>query len=96
MSSPVNLMSVLHLQTGPTQAKVGTVPTQAHPSFSAILDNSNILLSLLMKGIFQLSPSVAMDFMVALGKRVNPCHVQKKKRMQALIDLYLAPTLSDQ
>lgn len=37
-----------------------------------------------------------MDFMVALGKRVNPCHVQKKKRMQALIDLYLAPTLSDQ
>lgn len=35
-----------------------------------------------------------MDFMVALGKRINPCHMQKKKKMQALIDLYLAATLA--
>lgn len=73
MSSPDNLMSMLHLQTGPTQAKAGTVPTQPHPSFSAILGNSNILFSLLMKAIFQLLVSAAIDFMVALGKRVNLC-----------------------
>lgn len=84
MRSPVNLMSVLHLQTGPTQAKVGTVPTQAQPSFSAILDNSNIPFPLWMKVIFQLFVSAAMDFMVALGKRVNPCHVQQKKENASL------------
>lgn len=33
-----------------------------------------------MKAIFQLFVSDAMDFMVALGKRINPCHVQKKKK----------------
>ena len=35
-----------------------------------------------------------MDFMVALGKRVDPCHVQQKKRTQALNDLYLALTVA--
>lgn len=47
LRSPVNLMSMLHLQTGPIHANLGTPPTQAHPSCSAILDNSNILFPLL-------------------------------------------------
>lgn len=59
-----------------------------------MLDNSNILYSLLMKAVFQLFVSASVDFIAALGKRINPCHVQKKKRMQALIDLYLAATLA--
>lgn len=47
-----------------------------------------------MRVIFLLFASAAMDFMVALGEGLNPCHVQQKKRTQTLNDLYLALTVA--
>lgn len=84
MRSPDNLMSVLPLQ-GPLHTPVLGHSQHRHIPVVQLhwITQHFVSTVYLMRGVFFCKfVSAAMDFMVAVGKRLKLCHMQKKKKRE--------------